>query len=302
LLSVKLEAEAMEETERYQTANKVSKLTLTANILLSIIKISAGIFARSSAMTADGIHTLSDVLTTFAVIIGMKFSTKPDDADHPYGHEKIESGVSVILAFFLILTALGIGISGVKTIYHGTYVKPGILAAAAAVLSIVTKEWMYRYTVKAADKIKSNALKADAWHHRSDAFSSIGTLVGIVGAIIGFGILDPLASIVVCVMIVKVGIDIYKSACNQLFDKAADNNTVDNITKTILSVEGVKSIDDLKTRIHGSRIFVDVEIAVDAGIDVYHGDMIAENVHHEIEQKFSDVKHCMVHVNPYFEE
>lgn len=290
----------MEKNERLNIANKVSLITIIVNIVLSIIKISAGIFARSSAMMADGMHTLSDVLTTLVVIVGMKFSSKPDDTDHPYGHEKIESGASVILAFLLILTALGIGISGIKTIYHGTYVKPGIMAAAAAVLSIVTKEWMYRYTIKAANKINSSALKADAWHHRSDALSSIGTLIGIVGAIIGFGILDPLAAIVVCIMIAKVGLDLYKSACNQLFDKAADKETVDKITKTIMSVDGVKNIDDLKTRIHGPKIFVDVEIAVDADMDVTQGHLIAENVHQEIEKDFSDVKHCMVHVNPYF--
>jgi len=291
----------MDEKERLRVVNKVSTETIIINVLLSILKVFAGVFAHSSAMIADGVHTLSDVLATFVVVIGMKFSSKPADSDHPYGHEKIEPSTSVILSFILLLTGIAIGVTGVKNIINGTYARPGVLAAIAALVSIIVKEWMYHYTIHAANKINSTAMRADAWHHRSDAISSIGTLVGIVGAILGVGILDPLAAIVVSVMIAKVGIDIYKTSCDQLFDKAADDETVKNITNVIMSVEGVKGIDDLKTRMHGPKIFVDVEIAVDGNIDVYHGDKIAESVHKEIEKEFRNVKHCMVHINPYEE-
>ena len=212
-------------------------------------KIASGIIARSGAMVADGIHTLSDVVTTVAVMIGMKLSTKPDDSDHPYGHEKIEAVVSKLLAILLAITAIGIGYSGIKNIIHSDFTRPGMLALVAAVISIAVKEWMYHYTVRAAKKIDSPSLKADAWHHRSDAFSSIGTLIGIGGAIAGIEILDPIASIAVCVMIIRVSVEIYIQAYNQLIDKSADPEEVDKIKEIISGVKGVCCIDDIKTRI-----------------------------------------------------
>lgn len=156
-----------------------------------------------------------------AVMIGMVFSTKPDDKDHPYGHEKIEAEVGKLLSMALMATGIGVGWASVNTIINGSYTKPGVLAAIAAVLSIIVKEWMYHYTVRAAKKINSPAMKADAWHHRSDALSSIGTLVGITGAMLGLPILDPLAGLIVCVMIMKVSFSIYVQSLNQLIDKAA---------------------------------------------------------------------------------
>lgn len=289
----------MDEKERLKVANKVSGTTLTINVVLAIIKIIAGIIAKSNAMLADGVHTVSDVITTVAVMIGMRFSTKPEDEDHQYGHEKIEAAVAEMLALVLLFTAVGIGYAGIKAILEGDLGKPGLLAVGAAIFSIVSKEVMYQYTVKAAKQINSTALKADAWHHRSDAFSSIGTLIGIIGARLGFSVLDPLASLVVCILIVKVAIDIFVQAFNQMTDKAAEQSVVDQIMKNIWEVDGVLNIDEVKTRMHGSKFFVDVEIAVDSNCTVGEGHKIAETVHHIIEDNVDNVKHCMVHVNPF---
>ena len=285
--------------DRMDVVNDVGMKTLIANVILSVVKIIAGFVAQSSAMIADGVHTVSDVISTVAVMIGVKFSEKEADEGHPYGHERIESVVTVLLSLMLSVTGFGIAFSGIKTIVYREFTTPGALALAAAFASIVVKELMYRYTLKAAEKINSTALKADAWHHRSDAFSSIGTLVGIGGAMLGFQILDPVAGIIVSVLIIRVGFEILMQGLNQLVDRAADGDTIKNIEKNIESVKGVLRVDDVKTRLHGSRLYVDVEISVDSNMTVGEGHSIAETVHKNIEKTIPDVKHCMVHVNPY---
>lgn len=293
-----LKKNVVTEENRLAVSNRVGAISVALNCLLAAVKIFAGIVAHSHAMIADGVHTISDVVSTAAVMIGMVFSTKPDDKDHPYGHEKIEAEVGKLLSMALMATGIGVGWASVNTIINGSYTKPGVLAAIAAVLSIIVKEWMYHYTVRAAKKINSPAMKADAWHHRSDALSSIGTLVGITGAMLGLPILDPLAGLIVCVMIMKVSFSIYVQSLNQLIDKAADDAYVASIRKVIEGIDGVEAIDDIKTRMHGAKYFVDVEIGVDSDITVRQGHDIAQKVHDAIEEKVDSVKHCMVHVNP----
>jgi cation diffusion facilitator family transporter len=284
--------------ERFKIGIKISKITIIVNIMLSGVKLFAGILGRSGAMVADAIHSLSDVLSTIAVMIGLKLAKKPADQDHPYGHEKMEPIMAKILASILLITALLIGFNGIKSIINGTTVIPAKIAMYAAILSIITKEWMYRYTVKGARKIESSSLMADAWHHRSDAFSSFGTLVGVIGARMGFPILDPIASLVICVLITKVAIDIYKQAIDQLVDHCADAKTIENIKNEIEKTRGVISIDELKTRVSANRLYVDVEICVNSDLTVCEGHEIAERVHDNIENLDTRVKHCMVHVNP----
>ena len=284
--------------ERYELGIRISKVTIISNIALSIVKIFAGFLGRSTAMVADGVHTLSDVISTLAVMFGLKMSRKPEDESHPYGHEKIEPVIAKLLASILILTAIGIGYSGVKTIMLGSFSKPGNIAIIAALVSIVVKEWMYRYTVGGARKIESAALMADAWHHRSDALSSIGTLIGITGAKFGFRILDPIAGLVVCILIVKVAVNIYLQAVNQLIDSSADDETVEDIRKHIVETVGVLSLDDLKTRVHANKIFVDIEIGVNSEMSVRESHDIAEQVHDNVEENCKSIKHCTVHVNP----
>jgi cation diffusion facilitator family transporter len=284
--------------ERFSIGIKISTTTIIVNILLSVIKLFAGVIGRSGAMIADSIHSLSDVLSTIAVMLGLKLAKQPADEAHPYGHEKMEPIMAKILASILLITALLIGLNGIKVIINGTTEVPAKIAMYAAILSILTKEWMYRYTVNGAKKIDSSALMADAWHHRSDAFSSIGTLIGVIGARMGYPILDPIASLVICIIITKVAIGIYKEAIDQLIDHSADTKTIENIKDEIEKTRGVINIDELKTRVSANRLYVDVEICVNSNLSVCEGHEIAESVHNTIENLDSRIKHCMVHVNP----
>lgn len=283
-------------------ANKVSVVTIIFNTILAIIKFLAGFFANSKAMISDAIHTLSDIITTIIALIGVRISNRVDDDSHRYGHERFECIASVLLAMLLFITGFEIGLAGIKTIIDGSYedlTTPGVLALVAAVISIIGKELMYQYTIRAAKKIKSDALKADAWHHRSDALSSIGALIGIALSIAGYKICDSIASIIIAILICKVAIEIFFDATDKLVDKSCDEETIEKIRNVIIKEKGVLGIDDLKTRIFGSKIYVDVEIAADGDKTLKETHLIAEKVHDKIEAKFPDVKHCMVHVNPY---
>jgi len=257
--------------------------------------------ARSNAMIADGMHSLSDVISTVVAMVGIRLASKEDDENHPYGHEKIEPVMGKVLANILFLTAIFMGYKGIKSILAKDYEVPGTIAIYAAVFSIIVKEWMYRYTIKGAKKIESSALMADAWHHRTDALSSVGSLIGITGAIFGYPIFDPITSVVISIFVAKVAIDIYFQSVKSLIDYAADEETIDQIRKIILGTKGVIQIDELKTRVHANKLYVDVEIAVDRNLSVSQAHKIAEKVHDNIEDSTKKVKHCMVHVNPFGE-
>lgn len=277
---------------------KASGITLAANIFLAIIKYVAGIVGNSSAMVADATHTMSDVGTTVAVMLALKISSKDADERYPYGHERYELIISKLLGMVLILTGAWIGYQAVMMIYNGVFTPPEKIAVIAAAISIVIKEIMYRYTMKVAKDIGSLAMEADAWHHRSDAFSSIGTFVGILGARLGFPVLDPIAGVVVSIMVVKVGIDIYSQSVKGLVDEAADPETRMKIKSIVLENPGVVSIKDMRTRKFANHVYVDLDIKVDGKISVTEGHNIALEVHDRVEKKMDSVKHVMVHVEP----
>lgn len=285
--------------DNYRLGVKVSWVTIILNVLLAIIKIVAGIIGKSSAMIADGFHTLSDVLTTFVVLLGLKISSKEADEQHPYGHEKYESVFAKLLSILLLLTGLFIGYEALKSLVEGNIVKPGFIALMAALISIIIKEMMYLYTIKIARKIKSLSMEADAWHHRSDAFSSIGTFVGILGARLGLVALDPIAGVIVSILVIKVGIDLYIKSVRELVDESADDTINKNIKKITLKTPGVRGIKTLKTRTFGNRIYVDLEIYVDSHITVKEGHDISEEVHDNLEKEIDEIKHCMVHIEPF---
>lgn len=282
-------------------ALKVSIVTIIINALLSGGKMFAGIFANSSAMVSDAVHSASDVLSTIIVIIGVVFAAKASDKNHPYGHERLECVAAVILAVVLAATGVMLGYAGINNIITGEYQNnvPGILALVMAIVSIAVKEGMYWYTRHAAKKIKSDALLADAWHHRSDALSSIGSFAGILGSMLGARILDSVASIVICLLILKVAFDVFKSAIDKMVDKSCDDKTQDAMKKLILGIDGVVQLDLIMTRVFGNRIYVEIEVSADANLTLIDAHAIAEHIHHAIEQNFPDVKHCMVHINPY---
>ncbi len=288
--------------EDYKKGVRASWITIFLNFFLATFKVMAGIIGKSNAMLADGVHTVSDVLTTIVVLLGLKVSSKEADEKHPYGHEKYEPVFAKVLSLILVITGILIGIEGIKVLKSGDIQTPGRIALIAALISIVVKEAMYWYTIKVAKEIKSLSMEADAWHHRSDALSSIGTFAGILGARLGLKILDPILAIVVSLIIIKVGIDLYIQSVKGLVDEAASDEIIGRIEKDTLSIDGVRGIKNLKTRIFGSRIYVDIDIYVDGNISVIDGHNIAEKVHDMIETDITDVKHCMVHVEPYLEK
>ena len=285
--------------EDYKLGLNTSIITIIINIILAAVKITAGIVGRSSAIIADGFHSLSDVLSTFVVIAGLKMSSKEADKEHPYGHEKYESVFAKILSILLILTGAFIGFESFKILRSGLFTEPRYIALAAALISIIVKEWMYWYTIKIAKKIESISMEADAWHHRSDAFSSIGTFVGVLGAKLGFPALDPIAGILVSLLIIKVGVDLYIKSVKELIDESASEELTIQMRHKIYSVEGVEKIKSLKSRVFGNKIYVDLEIYVDEDITVKKGHDIAEKVHDKLEKEVRDIKHIMVHIEPW---
>lgn len=280
---------------------RVSYVSIAANIVLSIFKLLAGLLAHSGAMISDAVHSASDVFSTFVVMIGVRMSSKEADKEHPYGHERMECVAAIILATILCITGLGIGEKAIVDIISGRGEEvsiPGMLALVAAVVSVLVKEAMFWYTRYYAKKIDSGALMADAWHHRSDSLSSVGAFVGIIFARMGYPVMDSVASLVICLFIVKAAYDIFKDAVDKMIDKSCDTEVEDAIRELVLSQEGVIGIDSLQTRLFGNKMYVDVEICADGNKTLNETHNIAEKVHDSIEQEFPKVKHIMVHVNP----
>ena len=288
-------------TDSNQIINHISMAGIFGNILLTAFKLFAGIVGHSGAMISDAIHSMSDIFATFIAWLGVRFSAKEADASHPYGHERMECVASLILGTILLVTGAGIGYAGIEKITSGNYEElavPGILALLAALVSIVVKEAMYWYTRHYAKILNSAAFMADAWHHRSDALSSVGSLLGISGAILGFPVLDPIASVVICLFILKVAYDILRDAMNKMLDTACNPELEANIGDYISSHQGVNRLDMLHTRMFGNMIYIDAEIAVDGELPLKDAHAIAEEVHDGVEGHFENIKHIMIHVNP----
>ena len=289
----------MDPKQHEKIAVNVSTVTIVINLALAGFKFLAGFLAHSGAMVSDAVHSASDVLATFVVILGVKLAGRDADRDHPYGHERLECVAALILGAILAATGLGIGMSGIRKITGGEELLiPGTLALIAAVVSIVVKEAMFWYTWLAAKKIDSSALKAEAWHHRSDALSSVGSFAGILGARLGFPALDPVASVIICLFILKAAWDIMSDALGKMTDHACPPAMVQEMADSILSQPGVLGLDTLNTRLFGDRAYVDVEIQADGDLPLKVTHATAQAVHDTLEKTFPQVKHCMVHVNP----
>lgn len=289
------------EKNQEQIAMRVSYISILGNVLLSVFKLMAGIFAHSGAMISDAVHSASDVFSTFVVMIGIKISARASDKEHPYGHERMECVAAIVLATILCITGLGIGKNAIAKLQDGNdagMVIPGILALVAAIVSIVVKEAMFWYTRGAARKIDSGALMADAWHHRSDALSSVGALVGILFARNGYPMMDAVASLIICVFIVKASYDIFKDAVDKMVDKACDEETERELKNFVEAQPGVLGVDLLQTRVFGNKIYVDLEICADENSTLKESHQVAEQVHDKLEIQFPKVKHIMIHVNP----
>lgn len=282
----------------YREGIVLSLWTLGLNFLLGSLKLAAGLWGRSSAMVADAAHSYSDCASTVAVIAGLKMASKSADADHPYGHEKYELIFANILSILLGLTAVKIGYDALMVIVHGSYQVPGLAPLLAAVFSVAVKEVMYRLTLRKAKKIGSVAMEADAWHHRSDALSSVGAFVGILGARLGLPVLDPVTGLLVSILVLKVAIDLYRKSVSGLVDSSTDAETVARIRQLLADMDGIEEVSGLKTRVFGASAYADVTIKVDGAMTVEEGHDIATLAHNKIEANLPKIKHIMVHIEP----
>lgn len=291
----------MEDKEYKKIVMQVSITTILLNCFLAIFKCIAGIITKSGAMISDSIHSASDVFSTFIVMISIKLAKKEADSEHPYGHERIESIASFILAGILILLGVSIGINGIKQIVYQDFSNstlPQGIALGAAISSIILKEGMYWYTRKYAKRIHSDALMADAWHHRSDSLSSIGSFIGIVGTMMGYPIMDSIACIIICLFIMKAGYDIAKDSIDKLIDKSCDPEKKQEIEELAKKQEGVLGVENIKTRLFGPKIYVDMDMLINKEESLENSYKIAREVHNAIEKTFQEVKHCNVNIKP----
>lgn len=301
----KAEQSVPREVDETAVIRNLSLVSLVGNTVLSGFKMFAGIAGNSGAMISDAVHSFSDVLTTLIAWIGVKISRKDADHSHPYGHERLECVASLLLGLVLLATGIGVGKVGVEKVFAGNYETlevPGSIALAAALISIVGKEAMYWYTRYYAKLIDSAAFLADAWHHRSDALSSVGSLIGIGGAMLGFPVLDPVASIVICLFIIKVAYDIVKDALVKMLDTSCGEDYEKKLKECIMREKDVLGVDMLQSRMFGNKTYIDLEISVDGDKSLREAHAVAERVHKDVEQQFSEVKHIMIHVNPAVSE
>lgn len=298
--SRQLDDERLEqEKSRTRSSLRAAAISTACNIMLAIVKLVAGLVGHSSAMVSDAVNSTSDVISNFAVMGGVAASDKAADTHHQYGHDKIECIVSIFLAVAIFVTGCMIGYNGIRQIVHPeNIVIPSLFPLLVAIGTMIVKESLYQYTIRVSRKTGSNSLRATAWDHRSDVLSALGAFIGILGARLGVPILDPIASLVICLLIIKVSIDIFKSAVNVLLDASVDEDTQKALETEILSAPGVKQIDLLRTRLTGARYYVEVEIRCCRYLPLFASHDIAQDVHDRIEQKFDKVKHVVVHTNP----
>lgn len=284
---------------------KVTAVGSAVNIFLTAFKFVAGIAGRSSAMVADAVHSLSDLLTDLIIFIFVRTASKPVDRSHEYGHGKYETLATMIVGCILIVVGIGIMVAGVKdciAFFNGeTGEKPGMIALIAAVLSIVLKEGVFRYTLKRARRLDSPILIANAWHHRSDAFSSVATLVGVAGAMfLGKNgvILDPLAAILVSFYICKSGYEVVKPSLDELLEKALPPETEKEIRRLLKSVPGIEGVHQLKTRKIGNQYAIEAHTEMDGRISLEEAHAVASAAERKIKKRFGNKTHIGIHMEP----
>ena len=282
-------------------AMRVMNVCIICNIFLCLVKMFGGFIAGSNALISDGINSAFDVVSGVIVIVGTKIAGKNPDKEHPYGHERFESVAAIILTVVLFVTAVFVGHTAIEDLINESYKTdeiPGKLSILAALLSIAIKEVMFWYTKSAAEKINSVSLKAAAWDHRADVISTAGALTGIMFSRYGFPAGDLVASLIVCIFIIRTSYKVFREAIGQMTDRSCDDEFLQDLRKCILSVNGVLSIDLLQVRAFGNKYYVDLEIKEDGNISLSDAHKVAEQVHDAIEKQYPIVKHIMIHVNP----
>lgn len=285
-------------TTRYDEGKKVLWIAILVNLVLGIAKVLVGFFARSSAVLADGIHTFSDIASSIGLLVGFFIAKKPADEEHRYGHERAESIAAFLLALMVVAVGLNIGYSAIRNLLAGELTVPGILAVWVTVVSIVVKEWQYHYTIRAGRRLGSSALKADAWHHRSDALSSLGALIGVLGSRFGWIWMDAAAGVVVAAIVVKTGIEILKSGVNELMDVSLPERELAALRERVAGSYVEAEVTQIRSRKISAGCYLDVTIQVDGRMTVDAGHKIADQVEAIAENTYENVLGVMVHVEP----
>lgn len=288
--------------------NEIYKVTIAGsvvNCLLIVVKFIAGVVGRSSAMIADAVHSLSDFVTDVIVLIFVRVAGKPDDSTHAYGHGKFETMATLIIGILLIGVGIGLSIDGVRRIIYSLegneLPRPTMLALIVAALSIVSKEAVYRYTVAAGKRLKSQAVEANAWHHRSDAFSSAGTLVGIAGAMFlgdKWRVLDPIAAVAVSFFIIKIGWDISRPCFDILLERSLPDDTVGEIKGIITSVQGISELHHVRTRRIGNNIAIEAHVRMDGDMSLRQAHALASEAENLLRERFGQATHIGLHMEP----
>ncbi|MCF6764760.1 cation diffusion facilitator family transporter [Thiotrichales bacterium 19S3-7] len=283
--------------ERYDISKRVTLVGSGINLGLAVLKLIVGFFGHSSALFADGLHSLSDLFGDFLVLMAAKFAKKGADHDHPYGHHRIETIATVGLGLFLIIIGLGIIFDAIIEVAKSDALRPDYFTLVVAIISIIANEWLYRYTMKAADEIHSDLLRANAWHSRSDSLSSIIVLVGLIGSLLGWHFMDPIAAIIVSLMIIKMGIKWGWRGISELVDTAVDPKTIAKIDAIIAKTEGVRSHHQTRTRLMAGHIFLDAHILIDPLATASEGHYIAERIRARLASEIDYIEDVTIHID-----
>lgn len=288
----------MDNKQRFIKGKNITIKSLVINSLLTLFKLGAGIIGKSQAMIADAVHSFSDLTTDIIVILGISFGSRPKDKTHPYGHGKFETIAAALVGLALMGIAFKIGYNAVWSLLLKSTAKPGTIALLAAIISIIVKEWLYRYTLSFGKKISSLAFIANAWHHRSDALSSIAVLIGIAAAKLGFPIFDPLAAMVVCIFISKVSFNIMKLSFMELVESSVDIDTIQKIKQITQAQKEVMSVHGIKARKIGPKIYAELHIVLNPNMKLINAHDVAKRVEKDIISKIKDVDEVLIHTDP----
>ncbi|SNB44827.1 cation diffusion facilitator family transporter [Geobacter sp. DSM 9736] len=292
----------MQRNERFGEAEQVIRIGFLVNALLMTGKILAGYFGRSEAVLADGVESACDFIAIFSTMVALRIGRKPFDEEHPYGHGKAESISAVIVSIIIFGTGAGILYRSARSIILGGHETPGFVAVAAALLTIITKEWLFRYSIRKGARLESPAIIAIARDHRKDALTSIATLIGVTAAFFGFGAMDPIAAGITSLFIFHIGWVTFRSAAHDLMDALPSQELVSAITLLAEGVEGVEHVHEIKARRSGQYVIVDLKLDMDPEMTVKNSHAIATHVKRLIFEKFPNVGDVMIHINPHEEQ
>lgn len=289
-----------EAKNEYRQGRNVTLVGSAVNLVMIFIKIAGGVAFRSQALIADGVHSLSDLFSDVVVLLGLKFGRDEEDEEHPFGHGRIETLSALLVGILLAGAGIGMAWSAVLTIRAGTILQPHFLAIFVAFISVLAKEALYQYTRIVGKRINSPALMSNAWHHRTDAFSSVAVLIGVAGAQIdaAWAVLDPVAAIVVSVLILKAGASFVVAAIKEFIDTAPDKEVLDHISRCAYKVQGVHDVHDVRARTSGGNIIIEIHVTVDGEMTVREGHDVAKAVEQCLLEEVPNLAKALVHVDP----